>query len=247
MVAEEIVAGVRHGFDMAGGRRGSFDAMNEGYGHGVVVVPVEEGVGRRRRNGGSRSIGRSEGRRGMKLVVVLVTGGRQMHHGHSHDELVGAIGEGRPHVVQRAFDLLQLLRRQAIDVGVPDEACVAAFLALLMLLQLLVALRLDLDLLDELLVLRVKLLKGGFQMFVGTGRNMGGRIPEAVDDGIDCGVAVGEGLAGRGESDDGDLRPTEDAELSGLLYEPVPSLGEADLASLLACYPLDLYLLSTQF
>lgn len=61
------------------------------------------------------------------------------------------------------------------------------------------------------------------------GAGVGGAREEAVEDGVDGRVAKGEGLAGWGEDDDGDVGTAEDGELTGFLEEASPALGEAHL------------------
>ncbi|KAG6532540.1 hypothetical protein ZIOFF_006386 [Zingiber officinale] len=63
---------------------------------------------------------------------------------------------------------------------------------------------------------------------------------EAVEDGVDGGVAVGEGLAARGEDDDGELGAAEVGELVGLVEEAGTAFREAHLPLFFLLNPLDL-------
>lgn len=85
------------------------------------------------------------------------------------------------------------------------------------------------NLVEQLGVLAVELLHGGssVEAAVGDIHEGGGGIrgaKEAIDNGINTWVSKGEGFAGRGEDDDGDLGTTEDAEFTGLLEEACSAL-----------------------
>lgn len=63
-------------------------------------------------------------------------------------------------------------------------------------------------------------------------------------DGLRGGAVVGD-LAGAGEDEDGDLGVAEDADLPGLLDDPIPPLREGHLPIRRVLDPLDLDLPST--
>lgn len=68
---------------------------------------------------------------------------------------------------------------------------------------------------------------------------------EAVDDGLDAGVAEAVGLVGRGEDDDGGVGAAESAELAGFLEEAGAAFGEGDLQVAVVLHLRHLHLLTT--
>ena len=95
----------------------------------------------------------------------------------------------------------------------------------------------------QLAILAVQLRDGVVARGGEAGPRLRRGVEESVEDGLDGGVAKGEGLAGGGEDDGGDVGATEDGELAGLLEKPRAALGEAHLTRLIALDAPDLDLL----
>ncbi|THU68482.1 hypothetical protein C4D60_Mb08t04350 [Musa balbisiana] len=133
-------------------------------------------------------------------------------------ELVGPPRHVVPQLHQPPLELLHLLHVEALDVGVPVERLRPLHL-LHGLLEGVALLLLGLDQVVQLHALVVELADGRLAAGLGRrGRGCDGRLrvrvagEEAVDDGVDGGVAEGEDLAGGGEHDDPQLRATEDGD-----------------------------------
>ncbi|URE31427.1 hypothetical protein MUK42_17704, partial [Musa troglodytarum] len=152
-------------------------------------------------------------------------------------QLIHPAGGVPPQALERALQPLELRQPELLHVGV-QQVGRGAPLSPQRGLQRLPPLPLRLEPLGQLRVLPVELVHRGsprgdeHAAVGGRGRGVGRERErarrrrrrlrgaageEAVDNGVDGGVAEGEGLAGGGEDDEGELGAAEDGELVGLL------------------------------
>uniref|UniRef100_A0A0A9HZZ7 Uncharacterized protein n=1 Tax=Arundo donax TaxID=35708 RepID=A0A0A9HZZ7_ARUDO len=160
-------------------------------------------------------------------------------------QLVGARRHGGLHAYQRGPEREQVVAPHVAHLRVDPRHGGAPRRALLprRLVRALLPRLLGVQLRAQLAVLAVQL---GDRLVAGGGEAgscVRGGGEEAVDEGLNGGVAEGEGLAGGGEDDGSDLGAAQDGELAGLLEQPRAPLGEAHLPCLVALDAPDLDLL----